>query len=162
MERTMRLHEVTFFELWETAMVLEPKTAALAAVHLDAKGIEALQVNLEKTEASLDDIQTLAALDAEFHTLIARGVHNRVLLLAREPMARLFYPAFEAVLTRVPGSAARLLKAHRAIFTALQQNDPVEVSVWMEKHINDFKVGFELASLDLQSSETASGITARA
>lgn len=153
MERAMRLHEVTFFELWETAMVLEPKIASLAAVHIDAKDIEALQTNLEKTEKSLDDPQALAALDVEFHALIARGVHNRVLLLAREPMARLFYPAFEAVLTRVPESASRLLKAHRAIFTALQQNNTLEASVWMEKHIKDFKVGFELASLNLESNE---------
>lgn len=153
MERAMRLHKVTFFELWETAMVLEPKTASLAAVHLDAKDIEALQTNLEKTEKSLDDPMALAVLDAEFHALVARGVHNRVLLLAREPMARLFYPAFQAVLSRVPESAARLLKAHRAIFTALQHNNSLDAFLWMEKHIRDFKVGFELASLNLESDQ---------
>lgn len=153
MERAMRLHKVTFFELWETAMVLEPKTASLAAVHIDAKDIEALQTNLEKTEKSLDDPMALAVLDVEFHALVARGVHNRVLLLAREPMARLFYPAFQAVLSRVPESAARLLKAHRAIFTALQHNNSLDASLWMEKHIRDFKVGFELASLNLESDQ---------
>ena len=153
MERAMRLHGVTFFELWETAMVLEPKTASLAATHLDAKDIESLQTNLEKTEKSLDNPLALAALDIEFHELIARGVHNRVLFLAREPMARLFYPAFEAVFTRVPESAARLLEAHRAIFTALQHGNSLDASSWMEKHIRDFKVGFELARLNLESNE---------
>jgi GntR family transcriptional regulator, transcriptional repressor for pyruvate dehydrogenase complex len=157
MERAMRLHQVTFFELWETLMVLEPKTASLAAMHLDAKDIEAIAANLELTRNLLDDPAALAALDVEFHALVARGVHNRALLLTREPIARLFYPAFEAVLSRVPESGTRLLHAHEAIFKALQASDPQEASLWMEKHIRDFKRGFEMASLDLQSSgiETA-------
>ena len=153
MERGMRLHEVTFFELWETAMVLEPKTAALAAVHLDAWDIEAIRLNLEATEKALGNPAALAAFDVQFHALLANGVHNRVLLLTREPMARLFYPAFEAVLSRVPESGARLLKAHQAIFLALQQGNAIDAAAWMEKHIKDFKRGFDLASLNIQSNE---------
>jgi GntR family transcriptional repressor for pyruvate dehydrogenase complex len=153
MERAMRLHEVTFFELWETAMVLEPKTASLAVVHLNGSDIEALELNLAKTAQSLNDPTALAALDVEFHALIARGVHNRVLLLTREPMARLFYPAFEAVLSRVSEASTRLLKAHQAILTALKNGNAEEAATWMEKHIKDFKVGFELASLNFQSNE---------
>lgn len=151
-ERALRLHEVTFFELWETAMVLEPKTASLAAVHLNAQDIEALQENIAATEKSLSDPMTLARLDVEFHALVARGVHNRVLSLTREPMARLFYPAFEAVLSRVPEASSRLLKAHKGILQGLTSGNAIEASTWMEKHIRDFKVGFEIASLDLQSS----------
>ena len=153
LERGMRLHEVTFLELWETAMLLEPKTAALAAVHLDAKDIEALELNLKQTRLALGNAELLASLDVQFHALVANGVHNRVLLLTREPMARLFYPAFEAVLSRVPESGARLLEAHEAIVAALKAGDTLDASSWMEKHIKDFKRGFELASLDLASSE---------
>lgn len=153
MERAMRLHEVTFFELWETAMVLEPKTASLAVVHLGGADIEALELNLAKTAQSLNDPTALAALDVEFHALIARGVHNRVLLLTREPMARLFYPSFEAVLSRVSEASTRLLKAHQAILPALKNGNSEEAATWMEKHIKDFKVGFELASLNFQSNE---------
>jgi DNA-binding FadR family transcriptional regulator len=152
MERALRMHGVTFFELWETALVLEPKTASLAAVHLNGQDLDALRDNIAATERSLSDPATLARLDVEFHALVARGVHNRVLLLTREPMARLFYPAFEAVLSRVPESSPRLLKAHKAIFQGLSAGNATEASTWMEKHIRDFKVGFEIASLDLQSS----------
>lgn len=152
MERAMRLHEVTFYELWETAMVLEPKTAALAAIHLDATDIKELEINLRKTEQFLGDPASLAELDVEFHSLVARGVHNRVMLMTREPMARLFYPAFEAVLSRLPDAGVRLLKAHKAIMAALTHADAVEAASWMEKHIRDFRVGFELASLNLRSN----------
>lgn len=156
MERAMRLHEVTFFELWETAMVIEPKTASLAAVHLNGADIEAIESNIEKTSRSLNDPVALALLDVEFHSLIARGVHNRVLLLTREPMARLFYPAFEAVLSRVPEASSRLLRAHQTILDALKAGNALDASTWMEKHIKDFKVGFDLASLNFQSNEIES------
>lgn len=147
--RGLLLHDVTFLELWETAMVIEPKTAGLAAVHLEEADIAALEENLRATEASLNDARALTALDIEFHALVARGVHNRVWQLTREPMARLFYPAFEAVMTHVPESGARLLKAHRSIVSVLKSGDAEGASQWMEKHIKDFKRGFERAGLDL-------------
>jgi DNA-binding FadR family transcriptional regulator len=120
---------------------------------LTPRDAEALRANLEKAETSLDDTMALSVLDVEYHALVACGMHNRVLLLGREPMARLFCTAFQAVLSRVPESAARLLKAHRGIFTALQHNISLDASLWMAKQIRDFKVGFELTSLSLESSQ---------
>jgi DNA-binding GntR family transcriptional regulator len=66
-------------------------------------------------------------------------------------MIRLFYPSFEAVLTKVPTSGRRLLNAHHSIVSVLKQGKAAEASEWMEKHIRDFKRGFELAGLDLHS-----------
>ena len=151
LERGLLLHEVTFQELWETAMVIEPQTAALAATHLVPADLKALEENLRATEAAIGDGVALAKLDVEFHSLLARGVHNRVWQLTREPMVRLFFPAFEAVLTKVPESGRRLLKAHRSIVAVLKAGDAAEAAIWMEKHIRDFKRGFEIASLDLHS-----------
>jgi len=151
MQRGMLLHDVTFMELWETAMVIEPRTAALAAVHLDESDIAALESNLEATAAALDDPQLLTELDLEFHALVVRGVHNRVWQMTREPMARLFYASFQAVLNRVPESGPRLLKAHRTVLQALKQRDEQAAAEWMEKHLRDFKRGFERAGLDLAS-----------
>ena len=151
MQRGLMLNEVTFFELWETAMVMEPRTAGLAAVHLQDADIAALEENLRATEASLNDPRALTELDIEFHALVARGVHNRVWQLTREPMARMFYPAFEAVMTHVPESVARLLKAHRSVVQALKAGDSQASADWMEKHIKDFKRGFERAGLDINS-----------
>lgn len=151
LQRGLLLNEVTFFELWETAMVLEPHTAALAAIHLEDADILALEQNLRATEASLDNPRALTELDIEFHALVARGVHNRVWQLAREPMARMFYPAFEAVLSQVPESGTRLLKAHRSVFNSLKAGDASAATDWMVKHIKDFKRGFEGAGLDIDS-----------
>lgn len=150
LERGLILNDVTFMELWETAMVIEPKTAALAALHLEDADIAALEENVRATEAALHDASALTELDIEFHALVARGVHNKVWQLTREPMARLFYPAFEAVMTHVPESGARLLKAHRNVVSVLKAGNDVAAAEWMEKHIKDFKRGFERAGLDLR------------
>src|SRR5690606_32104981 len=90
LERAMVLHEVTFLELWETAMLLEPKTAELAASHLSADALKEIENNVARTEAAPERGQSLVELDIEFHNLLAKAVRNRVLLLTREPMSRLF------------------------------------------------------------------------
>lgn len=152
LERAMVLHEVTFSELWETAMLLEPKTAELAATHLDDDELTALEMNVRNTELALAAGRSLVLLDIEFHNLIAKAVHNRVLLLTREPMSRLFYPTFENVLSHLPGSGERLLVAHKAILDALKSRSPADASVWMTKHIRDFRRGYEAAGLDLRAA----------
>lgn len=151
-ERAMVLHEVTFSELWETAMLLEPKTAELAATHLDDDELTALEMNVRNTELALAAGRSLVLLDIEFHNLIAKAVHNRVLLLTREPMSRLFYPTFENVLSHLPGSGKRLVVAHKAILNALKSRSPADASLWMTKHIRDFRRGYEAAGLDLRAA----------
>lgn len=150
-ERAMVLHEVTFMELWETAMLLEPMTARLAAINLRQEELEALEWNVKQTEKAVATGAPLLALDIEFHNLIATAVHNRVLLLTREPMSRLFYPTFDVVLSRVEGSGTRLLKAHKAILSALKVREPDDASKWMEKHIRDFRRGYEATGFGLQT-----------
>ena len=99
----MIFHEVTFGELWETIMAIEPATAALAARKRTAADLDLIDDNIARTRASLSDGQTLVSLDIEFHGLVAGAAANRAIVLAREALSQLIYPAFKAVL--VDGSA---------------------------------------------------------
>lgn len=159
MGRAMVLHDVTFRELWEATIIIEPPTAELAARNLDAEIGDRLRENLDQTDAALAAGQSVVLLDIAFHALVARAAANRALLMAREPLGLLFYPAFEAVLSTVAAAGERLLTAHRTIFDALNTGDAAKASDWMEKHIVDFKRGYELAELDMdqpvQSSPTS-------
>jgi GntR family transcriptional repressor for pyruvate dehydrogenase complex len=152
LERAMVLQEVTFEELWETAMFLEPKTAELAATQLGGEELAAIGLNIQNTERAIAAGQSLVKLDIEFHNLIAKAVHNRVLMLTREPMSRLFYPTFENVLSSLPSSGERLLVAHKAIFEALTSRAPADAANWMTKHIKDFRRGYEATGLDMQAA----------
>lgn len=149
MGRAMVMHEVTFRELWEATMAIEPPTAALAARNLEAEIAEQLRNNLIRTEVALSEGRSVVMLDIEFHALVARAASNRALLMAREPLGLLFYPAFEAILSTVSTAGKRLLTAHKAIFDSLNAGDADKAQEWMEKHIVDFKRGYKAAGLDM-------------
>ena len=55
MTRAMIMHQITFRELWDLAMVLEPAAAAAAAGTSDPDAIAALEDNLRETERALAD-----------------------------------------------------------------------------------------------------------
>jgi DNA-binding FadR family transcriptional regulator len=147
--QAMILHEVTFRELWETIMAIEPATAALAARKRSSEDLDRIADNIACTRASLSDSQALVSLDIEFHALIARAASNRAIVLAREPLSQLFYPAFEAVLTQVDVAGTRLLAAHDFIAQAIADSDVETTRKWMERHIADFRKGYELLGFDI-------------
>jgi DNA-binding FadR family transcriptional regulator len=144
------LHEISFFELWESMRCFEPVLTECAARRIDDETLDLLQVNVEKTRAGLDDMQGLVTLDIEFHQIIARASRNRALQLCRQPISQLFYPAFSKVLTSL-SAGERLLFAHENILQALRNRDAPGARVWMDKHIVDFRRGYELAKLDIDT-----------
>lgn len=148
LSRAMVLHQVTFLELCETILALEPLAAELAASRVDEATQAALDENLARTRASLDNKQCLTELDVEFHLLIAKAAGNKALMLAREPLGLLFYPAFYQVMSRL-NAGDRLLLAHESIVAAMRSRNATEARQWMHRHIVDFKRGYELLSLDL-------------
>jgi len=144
------LHEVTFFELWEGMRCLEPALASCAAGRIDDDLLAALDANVERTKAAFEDKQGLVELDIEFHQIIAQASRNRVLQLNRGPMSQLFYPAFLKVFSRL-NAGERLVFAHEKILQALRARDAAEARSWMDKHIVDFRRGYELANLDIDA-----------
>lgn len=146
----MVLQEMTFLELWEGMNCLEPALAEVAASRIEPEEVAALEENLARTREALGERARLVELDIEFHDLIARSSKSRALQLCREPISRLFYPAFLQVFSRL-NAGERLLFAHQRILDALRAHNIVEAKVWMDKHIADFRRGYELANLDIRS-----------
>lgn len=150
--RALLMQGVTFRELWEVALRLEVWAVEMAAPLIDAAVIERLEANVAAMEKALAEGRSIIALDVEFHALIAEAACNRVLLMSREPVSLLFYPSLEKLFRHprtVDVSPVRVLEAHRAILYALRQRDPVAARDWMERHIMDFRRGYDLAGIDL-------------
>lgn len=147
--RALVMHEVTFRELWDVANALEPLAAGLAARNATGEDIEALRRNLDETEAAIDKGVSPGALDLKFHTLISSFAKNRALLMSREPVGLLLYPAFEAIRPQLPQASKRLLAAHREIVAALERRDAEQAVLWMSKHVQDLKRGWRMAKLGL-------------
>jgi len=147
--RALVLHEVSFRELYEAALALQLATIDAAVEHAAAADIEALERNIERTEAEMGDATAVARLDAEFHALVGRASHNRVLQLAREPSEFLVMSSTELILRHVAEGPARLLHAHRMYVDAIRRRDREAGRLWARRHLQDWRRGFERAGKDL-------------
>ncbi|MFB9263408.1 FadR/GntR family transcriptional regulator [Bradyrhizobium erythrophlei] len=149
LSRALVLHEVTFRELFEASMTLEVASIEGAVERATEENIADLAGNLERSAKVVGDPAALAELDAEFHVLIAKASQNRVLQLAREPAAQLFFPTTEMIVGGVAEGGARLVEAHGKLLDAIRRRDKAAGVLWTRRHLQDWRRGFEkVASLD--------------
>src|SRR5262249_13928681 len=113
------------------------------------QNIAELADNLLRSEMAVTNPAALAECDAEFHVLVAKASQNRVLQLAREPAAQLFYPTTEMIVAGVAEGGPRLVEAHRHLLEAIKRRDREAGVLWARRHLQDWRRGFEkIASLD--------------
>ena len=144
--RALVLHDVTFLELWETYMTLEPAAARLAAKKISDETIEVLEQNLAKMSSSYTDLDEFIDLDWQFHNLIASAAGNRSLELARQPISMLMMPSARVILPKLK-TYNRVVEAHRHILDALKARDEDKAEEWMRRHTADFERGYKRMGL---------------
>lgn len=154
LRNTMIMQKVTFRELWEVMSALEPMAAEASARNVTPELLERLKDNIERTKSALANTHLLTELDIEFHDLVAEASSNRALQLSHEAISKLFYPAFLKVFLKL-NAGERLLIAHQKVYEALVNRDEREARSWMDKHIADFKRGYELANFDIEDNVTS-------
>lgn len=159
--RALVLHQVTFRELWEAAMAVEPVATRHAAERIDPAALAALARNIDEMKRATDDTDRFVRLDIAFHDLVAQASRNRVLALAREPIGLLFLPAGRVILPRLK-TFRRVIDAHTYIHDALKAGDPAEAERWMTRHMADFKRAYELTGYDLDAALDSAGQPAAA
>lgn len=152
-ERTglaLQLARVSFRELWEVMMVVEPLTARMAAERASENDLRRLRAVVDATETALSSKLPLPNLDNEFHDLISEAAGNRFLELHRGTINIVLQRANEVMMPLVPQSGQRLLVAHKQILSSLEMRDPARASEWMRRHIADFRRGYEFARLNVE------------
>ena len=140
--RALALHDVSYHDVWEALIALEPPIAAAAARHRTAADIK----RLETTVAEPAGVEQTA----KFFTLVGEATHNGVFMLAHEPLVQLLVPSLRAMIDKVPQAAARITTAQKRIAVAVKLQDPQQAEDWMAKHIRDFRRGFEIAGIGLE------------
>ena len=152
--RALGLKQVSFAELWEMQMLLEPFSARLAALrgHEDVKQL--IGENVLKLADCLDDDQAVILNDIEFHRLLAVATGNEALALSTAPIGALLFAATQELYALVPQARQRLLGAHQRIAAAVVAGDERQAESWMEKHIRDFRRGYELAEISIDAPIT--------
>ena len=156
--RALALDDVTFIELWEAMRAVAPRTAALAAEHADADGIARLEAIIASVE-SARGADVVVEHVGEFFGTLAELSANRVLQLAMQPVTQLLAPSLRRMIDRVPQGRTRILVAQRCIVEAMRSAKPAEAESWMSRHVQDFRRGYELAGIALDTRVGTSTIT---
>ncbi|SDN83665.1 DNA-binding transcriptional regulator, FadR family [Lutimaribacter pacificus] len=146
--RAMTLMKVTFRELWQVALITEPMAAALAAELATPEDIEQLDEIHDRLTRAQDSEADTIAIDTEFHSHIAEIGKNRVLVLAREPVALLLFQGFHRITHKVPQSFGRQIEAHSQVVAAIRDGDAERAREWARRHIEDFWRGIQIAGLE--------------
>jgi DNA-binding FadR family transcriptional regulator len=155
--RALALDDVTFIELWEAMRAVAPRTAALAAEHADAEGLARLEDIIAKVETARGTDVVVGHV-GEFFGALAELSGNRVLQLAMQPVAQLLAPSLRRMIDRVPQGRTRILVAQRCIVEAMRTGKPAEAESWMTRHVQDFRRGYELAAISLDTRVGTSSI----
>jgi DNA-binding FadR family transcriptional regulator len=148
--RALALDEVTFIELWEAMLAVAPRTAALAASHGAPEVIEALEADTVVVETARGSEAAVEGVVTFFERL-AEASGNRVLMLAMQPVTRLLSPSLRRMIDRVPQGRSRIVVAQRCIVEALRKGDATEAESWMTRHVQDFRRGYEIAGIALDT-----------
>lgn len=148
MSRAMALHEVSVRDVWEGLTILEPPIAEAAAKRRGGADLAALAAAVGRANAAEPVVAANQA--AEFFLRVGEATHNRVLMLSHEPLVQLLAPSLRTMLDEVPQARARIASAQRRILEALRDGDAAAARSWTEKHIRDYRRGYELAGIDLE------------
>jgi GntR family transcriptional regulator, transcriptional repressor for pyruvate dehydrogenase complex len=156
--RALILHSVTFRELWDASMIIEPAIAAKAARNISDEMLAAVAASIDEMGTAVSaiesgapaDVDEFVRLDRDFHEMLAQAAGNRVLALAHEPVTSLFIPAGRLILPRLK-TYRRVFDAHRYIYKCLSERDAQGAMTWMHKHMDDFRRAYELTSLSLDA-----------
>ena len=143
--RALAMNDVTYVELWEAMMAIEPAAAEYAATRRTAAQLQAI---VRASAHFLRDVADTAAAVAavlDFFNAVAAASGNQVLSLTQAPLNGLLAPALTEIIERVPQARARIGEAQSRITNAVKRQQSELARTWMEKHIRDFRRGYELA-----------------
>jgi DNA-binding FadR family transcriptional regulator len=126
-------------QLLAVRRILEAESAALAALAIDAEGLESLAEALARADSALwptgTDVEAFLDADADFHIRIARSTGNLALaalienLIGRTARTRVI----RAMSDR--GAVRSTQAEHYAILEQLRRRDPQRARIRMEAHL---------------------------
>lgn len=151
MEFLILLDGLSFHELMETRLIVEPELAARAAIRATLEDIAELQQVLNEMEENRQDHARFTEYDLLFHQTIFRIAGNRVCSLmftvVHQSLERLIQMTSQLV------EPEHTLQLHRRIFVAIRRKDADEARRRMTEHLEDARELFKHATaMQAQSS----------
>lgn len=154
MRHALVLHDVTFVEVWEAMMVIEPEVAALAAMRRNQADLQALSAAHEAFKASPKGDPHAVEVVARFFELLGAASRNQVLVLAKQSLTKALAPSLARMIDTVPQARTRIADAQKKIIASVRDKNAEEARRWMSKHVRDFKRGYEVAGISPETPIT--------
>ena len=148
--RALVLHDVTYLDVWEALTIIEPPIADTAARKRSEADLERIIGAAGNFATDNTDTARAAFHAAEFFRIVGAATHNRILMIAQEPLLQLLDASLQKMLDKIPQSRTRITAAERRICDAIRDQDADTARTWMTRHIRDFRKGYELAGIDLE------------
>jgi GntR family transcriptional repressor for pyruvate dehydrogenase complex len=114
---------------------IEPSIAAMAALNRSEDMVRLLRENLKHIIALEGDFAGLAALDSEFHLLVAKASNNPIVPLIVEPIHKLMPQIKLAVYDVVKDAKESAVEYHAKIIEAIANKDDSGARHWMQEHL---------------------------
>ena len=151
LSQALALHRTRVVDVWEALQAVQPGIAAAAAERRSEPALQHLQAAaqrfIERRALSEHAVSDVAA----FFDALGEASHNPVFVLLNEPLLRLLKPSLAIIIDRVPQARARIESAQREIVGAVAARDAAAASVWMTRHVRDFRRGYEVAGIPLST-----------
>ncbi|MDC1106734.1 FadR/GntR family transcriptional regulator [Prolixibacteraceae bacterium] len=129
------LHQLAHFRLQ-----FEPQVARMAAKNRNGYNLECLKKNIDRSRLYTEytDRKT-AALDVEFHQLVAQATHNRFVVVSMEPVFNLLPKLCDSIYAE-DGYAAKevVCDTHQLVYDAIVEQDEDRAEETMRNHIGEF------------------------
>jgi DNA-binding FadR family transcriptional regulator len=125
---------VTLDELLDARVLLEVPLAGLAAYQPDEETLERLRQAVRAAAAAPEDIDVIAATDAEIHQTIASAAGNRMVQALTNWIFEVLQPSLIEVLEPAVVHSA-IIEQHEALVAAVEKGDPARAERAMKDHL---------------------------
>lgn len=146
--RALQQSDVTFDEVHEALLALDPALTRLATEKASPEQIERLERHLEEQSRVLSQPETWSRLDDEFHLMIGEIAGNVPLLLARRSLSAVLLPTMWRFV-RDERMTRAAFTFHERMVEQMRAHDPEAAAFMTRKHINDFRRAWVHAGLDV-------------
>ena len=154
MEFLILLDGISFHELMEARIIVEPELAARAAARATDEDLAALRREMAAMKESAKNHSRLSEHDLQFHQAIFQAAGNRVCSMMFTVIHRSLHNLIELTSQLVP--VEHTLHLHERIYTGIRRRDPEEARRRMAEHLLDAK-GLLARADDQQRSSLLQG-----
>ena len=135
LEFLILLQGITFDELMEARLIVEPELAARAATRATEADRQALEQAIQQMEAGSEGTDGFVASDIAFHRAVSMASGNRVCAM----LFTVVHQSLEALIrfTSARAEPGHTIRFHRRILQAIRDGDAEAARQRMREHIED-------------------------